>query len=247
MNPNQLLDNDTIWKFYESEHERHKYEKRIEGFLIPIIMQNRPKSILEIGAGNGYGTLFLQKLGYNAHAVDPFFRKDIEKQYPFLHKGSGLSLPFEDDAFDLSFSLEVIEHIGTDDGALKLSQNYWKQRQQFVLEMCRVTRNIAIIATPNKRFPFDEHGSKFLGGFRFHSPFEKETLSVCELVRLFSEGGFFLDEFLNPHGYYALERVERIFGKPFSSVINMIYHSSNNRILGRTPLNPHLFMSFRRR
>ncbi len=242
-----LLDGNSLWQCYETDHERAKYERRINDFLLPIIRRHRPSNILEVGAGNGYGTLYLANLGFDVHAVDPFFRDDIQTDYPFMHKGSGLSMPyFEDSAFDLSFSLEVIEHVGTVDGMLGLAADFQEQRFQFIAELCRVTRHAVILATPNKRFPVDEHGSSFLGSFRVHSPFERETLSVRELKRMFAVHGFEISEYLDPLGYYSLERVQKLSGRRLAKVINSGLRATNNRLLGQTFLNPHLFLSFRR-
>jgi SAM-dependent methyltransferase len=241
----RLTESNQLWNIYESEHEREKYRNRIRRFIVPIIQQENASRILEVGAGSGYGSILLKDLGFDVEAVDPFFREDIRKQFPFLRKGSGLSMPyFSDQEFDLTFSLEVIEHVGTTDGGLALAPDFREQRAQFISELCRVTRGPVVIATPNKRFPVDEHGNSFLGSFRPHSPFENETLSVRELKQMFSENGFPHCNYLDPRGYFALARVEKLFGPKLAKTANAALRTTNNRFLGPTILNPHLFLSF---
>jgi hypothetical protein len=54
-------------------------------------------------------------------------------------------LPFEDDAFDLSFSNAVVEHVG---GRL--------DQRRFVAELCRVAPRV-FLSTPNRWFPVETH------------------------------------------------------------------------------------------
>ena len=242
----KLTESNHLWNFYESEREREKYQNRIRRFLVPLIQQPASR-ILEVGAGSGYGSILLKDLGFDIEAVDPFFREDVCKRLPFLHRGSGLAMPyFSDQEFDFTFSLEVIEHVGTTDGGLALAPDFREQRAQFISEICRVTRGLVVIATPNKRFPFDEHGNGFLGSFRPHSPFENETLSVRELKQMFSENGFPQCNYLDPRGYFALERVTKLFGLNLAKTVNAAIRATNARFLGQTILNPHLFLSFHR-
>lgn len=67
--------------------------------------------------------------------------------YPTIRyvQGDGLSLPFDDDAFDIVFSNAVIEHVG---GV--------EQQRQFVAEATRVGKR-SFLTTPNRRFPIETH------------------------------------------------------------------------------------------
>lgn len=51
-------------------------------------------------------------------------------------KGDALDLPFGDDAFDITLSFDVLEHIPAD------------KRQQFITESLRVSKDLSIIAAP---------------------------------------------------------------------------------------------------
>jgi SAM-dependent methyltransferase len=58
---------------------------------------------------------------------------------------SGTDLPFEDDAFDVSFSNAVVEHVGGPD-----------EQRRFVAELCRVAPRV-FLSTPNRWFPLETH------------------------------------------------------------------------------------------
>lgn len=245
--PNLLVP-DSIWKIYESEHETKKLINRFEKFLIPKLRELNVKKILEVGCGNGLGPIYLRTKNYEAYGIDPFFRDEISKQYPYLQKGVGERLPYSDSLFDLSFAFEVIEHVGTKDGMLSLKNEYAEIRQKFVSELCRVTKEYILIATPNKYFPVDEHASDNTGqfGFRIHSPLERCTLCVSELEKYFNKFGYRLHSFLDPAGYYELERVKRKLGLIGVFGSKVFFKISKNRILGRTFINPHLFLCFKK-
>lgn len=242
-----LIDVDSPWKYCDSELEKAKVERRIARFLIPLLRQNCINSVLEVGANNGQGTLMLRQLGLDAHAVDPFFRRDVSDLHPFLKRASGLYLPFEARRFDLSFSLDVIEHVGTVGPELTLCDHHWRLRRQFVDELCRVTCEMVVITTANKRCPFDEHGTRVLGGFRTHSTREQATLSLDELVRLFRRNGFELEQHLDPTGFFEMGRLRRSLGEPAARLADWWLKVCSNRLLGGSVFNPHLFLSFRRR
>lgn len=242
-----LIDPGSPWKYCDSEAEKAKVQRRIARFLIPHLRRNSVASVLEVGAGNGQGTLMLRQMGLDAHAVDPHFRADVSALHPCLKRASGLYLPYQNRQFDLSFSLDVIEHVGTAGPALQLSPDHWRLRRQFVDELCRVSCELVVITTANKRFPFDEHGSRLLGSFRPHSPRERETLSVDELVRLFRRNGFELERHLDPTGFFEMERLRRSLGSAAAQLGEWWLRQCSNHLLGASALNPHLFLSFRRR
>lgn len=69
------------------------------------------ESILEIGAGAGWQSLLLKKHGYKVAAVDiPSSRYLQNKVFPVITY-DGSRLPFSDNAFDIIFSSNVLEHI----------------------------------------------------------------------------------------------------------------------------------------
>lgn len=246
--PEPLLAPGAQWGMYESRHEVDKVVRRMQAFLLPVLARIGAQRVLEVGCGSGYGTVFLHEQGLDAWGLDPFFRDDIATVHPFLVKGSGLSIPFPPRSFDVSFALEVIEHIGTVDGFLALKPDYAMERRAFVAELCRVSKAWVIIATPNRRFPIDEHSSSRDGsaGFRLHSPFEHATLSAGDLEAMFREHGFQLQEFLDPGGYYALERIERKLGRLGLLASRTLLSLSRHRLFARSFMNPHLFLLFAR-
>ena len=246
-NDTGLIDGDSPWKYCDSDIEIERYQRRIARFLMPVLRRNSVSSVLEVGANSGQGTLLLQQMGLDAQAVDPHFRADVSRLHPCLKRASGLYLPFDNRRFDLSFSFDVIEHVGTAGPDLRVADNHWRLRRQFVDELCRVSCEMVVITTANKRCPIDEHGAKLLGGFRLHSPMEQATLSADELVRLFRRNGFELDRHLDPTGFFEMNRLRRTLGPTAARVAEWWLKCCSNKLLGGTALNPHLFLSFRRR
>ena len=118
--------------------------------------------------------------------------------------------------------LEVIEHIPL------------SERAKSAQEICRVLSygGVLLLATPNRHFPADEHGSPL----RFHSPFKDETLTVSELEKLFGCSA----ECLSWSGYFQLQR----FGLA-GKLIKPLTRIFDSALLHRSPLNPHLFLGFR--
>jgi len=104
----------------------------LEGFLRPIceklkVEKEGELSILDVGCGTGANIKMLSQFG-EAEGVDvsddalEFCRKKGLK----VEKGTAEELPFEDESFDLTTALDVIEHLDDDISGLK--------------EMFRVTR-----------------------------------------------------------------------------------------------------------
>jgi ubiquinone/menaquinone biosynthesis C-methylase UbiE len=61
-------------------------------------------------------------------------------------QADGLSLPFEDNAFDAVHSSAVIEHVGS-----------FQNQVQLIKECTRVARKAVFITTPNRWFPVEFH------------------------------------------------------------------------------------------
>lgn len=244
-----LLKENSIWSGYFKEKEIKKYRRRIQEFLVPILNRLSVQKILEVGCGNGFAPIQLRENGFDCYGIAPEFRVNITETHPFLFPGEGKELHmFPDEYFDLVYSLEVIEHVGTLDGRLELSENYSEERKLFVKELCRVAKRYVVIATPNKYFIVDEHGTDHKGkhGFRFHSPFEKKTLSTRELQAMFRECGFSNYSFIGASGYYELERIENKMGRLGVFIAEKLLDISSNKYLGGSFLSPHLFLLFER-
>ena len=101
-----------------------------------------------------------------------------------------------------------------------------------------------VLATPNRLFPFDEHGPGKTQ-IRWHLPFDDLTLSYLELRRLFAE--FALEIGVLPYGrYFAMEKIERLIGRRLTDFIQGLFPLFSHPILHMSPFNPHLFVYFRK-
>ncbi|MGN6610125.1 MAG: class I SAM-dependent methyltransferase [Jatrophihabitans sp.] len=244
----RLSQDDSHWSFYASDHELAKSKRKLDQFLLPLLERLDAHRVLEVGCGSAAFPIWLRDLGYEAFGVDPALRPVITDQYSYLASTDGGHLPHEDRLFDLVYSLEVIEHVGARFRARELASDVRQQRAEFVAELCRVSARYVFIATPNRLFPADEHAQDRRGrhGFRLHSPFEGFTVSASDLEALFAPNGFKLASFESAEGYYALERVRRVFGRPGEMVSRTLLNMSSVPWLAKSPLSPHLFVLFER-
>jgi len=225
-------------EYYASEHECAKANARTTNWTMPSLRSLGvlpPAKVASIGCGNGMDVVALRDFGYEAQGVD--MHEVAPPARPWCHIGSGLDLPLVDGEFDAVISLEVIEHVGVDyDG--KGSSD----RERYAAELMRVVRpgGVIVLATPNRFFPVDEHGSGLLQ-VRFHSPFRDSTLTFGELRQLFPgcEVGN-----LGYDGYFMLEKLSRLH-IPVSP-IHLLLKAFNNRWLHQSAFNPHLFVWFRK-
>ncbi|NNF12641.1 MAG: class I SAM-dependent methyltransferase [Gemmatimonadetes bacterium] len=161
-------------------------------------------TVLDCGCNNGYGTAHLSSVAKRVVGVDVSDRAIEEAQS--RHGGEnrdfrvvdGLTLPFEDDSFDLSVSFQVIEHVG-DYGP-------------YLSEIRRVLTpaGIALFTTPNRLVRLD-------AGMKPWNSFHVREFSAAELRELL-EGVFEqvtvkgLIETVPPPSVYSAElgRVTRV-------------------------------------
>lgn len=112
------------------------------------IFNHHPKSVLEIGTGNGITANILRENGMQVTTLDndPGTHPDVV--------GDVLHLPFKNNSFDMAVAFEILEHIPFSSFSPALK------------ELRRVARNNVIISLP-------DHGKSLLR-LTFKIPFIKE-------------------------------------------------------------------------
>jgi SAM-dependent methyltransferase len=112
------------------EHQTHQAEDRhwwyrgrrtvLDGVIAELGLPADPR-ILDAGCGSGRFMVELAKLGTvtGVELSDTSVALARERQLGEVISGSVLEMPFADDSFDLAVSLDVIEHLEDDLGALR--------------------------------------------------------------------------------------------------------------------------------
>lgn len=155
--------------------EENYWFRRHEAAYLLLSSEVSGGSLLEVGAGEGYGTALLASrarfscaLDYDAAAIH-----HLAARYSSLHpvRANLAALPFQAGSFDYVFSLQVIEHV-------------WDHRQ-FLLECGRVLApgGQLVLSTPN-RLTFSPGSDVPL------NPFHTHEFVAAELVSLVSSCGF---------------------------------------------------------
>ncbi len=108
-------------------------------FALPHV---KNKTVLDIACGTGYGLGFLKKVVRYVVGVDIDYLAAVEAnrergRNASVLLGNGLSLPFEDNTFDVVTSFETLEHL--------------HERTHFLNELKRLLRpdGLLILSTPN--------------------------------------------------------------------------------------------------
>ncbi len=110
--------------------------------------------------GCGIGLYVRAIARYTPHVIgldieEEYLRRGVEAGIPNLLRAAGEHLPFQDAAFDVVLSHEVLEHVQDDRLACR--------------EMVRVLRpgGRAVIFVPNRLYPFETHGIYWRGRYSF--------------------------------------------------------------------------------
>lgn len=157
------------------------------GTFLSLLKDYYPK-ILEIGCGKGFFTyLMLKEKGLKTDAVygaDIFadyqeeeIKKIVPKTFFRLIPQSG-RLPFSDDKFDLTFSIDVLEHVN--------------DSKKFISEHIRVTKSGGdiIIGTPNF-YRLSNLFLFFLGKLKFPRKVGVDTYGEVIHIKEYSKNDFF--------------------------------------------------------
>jgi SAM-dependent methyltransferase len=115
------------------------------------------KRILDVGCGVGmYTSAFLRETNH-VFGVEVEHERVVEarERAAGVAQAVGERLPFPDEAFDVVFSHEVLEHVADD--------------RACVAGMVRVARSGGriVVFVPNRLYPFETHGIFWRGRYRF--------------------------------------------------------------------------------
>ena len=155
-------------------HENYWYRRHEAAyrFLLPYAAV---RSLLEIGAGEGYGAALFARVAERVVAIeyDAAAVRHAVGRYtgPTFVQANGAALPVGDRACNVAAALQVIEHI-------------WDQ-PQFLAQCRRVLRpgGTLLVTTPN-RLTFSP------GDALPHNPFHSHEFTAAELASLVNACGF---------------------------------------------------------
>jgi len=122
----QVKPNHYFNKSYDSKERFISYWHQINE-----IIKLNPKTVLEIGVGNGFVSKYLKERKVNILTLD------IDKRLNPDVVGSVLNMPFSDELFDVVACYEVLEHLPFENFSKALS------------EIFRVSKSYAILSLPD--------------------------------------------------------------------------------------------------
>ncbi|MHA2243709.1 MAG: class I SAM-dependent methyltransferase [Candidatus Hodarchaeales archaeon] len=108
--------------------------------IVKEVLERNPRTILEIGPGNGLITSILKKIGFNVKTLD--FEKDLKPDY--LLDIASNSLGSLGESFDLIIASQVLEHIRYE-SFLKVMNNLNKITSQVLLTLPDTNRRSKFI------------------------------------------------------------------------------------------------------
>lgn len=161
-------------EFYNSVDERPYDHPMILAFARPKVewifknISVTQPSILEVGAGNGYFSFHLMKLG-QLTATDV---SDHQLQFnpaPIKELCSVYQLPYPDNTFDLVIGSNLLHHLDNPELAVQ--------------EMTRVARNYVVVSEPNNANPI-----LFIGSLVIPAERKAALFSKVHVVKLLSNG-----------------------------------------------------------
>ena len=154
-----------------NDEELDRNKRRVDVFIPQYLVKHISKheSICSAGCGTGYDVEVLCNLGYDAYGFDPGARTSAWKaRGPIaanrLKLGFAQDLPFGKDRFDVVYALEVIEHVGCEEGQWKLLPNHFEIRSKFLescLDMLK-PKGRMLLSTSHRLCPLDPgHGHHY--------------------------------------------------------------------------------------
>jgi ubiquinone/menaquinone biosynthesis C-methylase UbiE len=147
---------ETVEKHYQDEKVVSKYEKKRfsstggqfvdqseKEIILSLLKEEKPRKILDLGAGTGRISLLLAEEGYDVTSFDQSDEMlgTIEKKAKegdlkiSLIKGDAFNLPFEDNTFDSCISLRVLWHFKNPEKIMKEVQRVLKKDGTFIFDL----------------------------------------------------------------------------------------------------------------
>ncbi|WP_127718342.1 class I SAM-dependent methyltransferase [Halobacteriovorax sp. HLS] len=157
--------NSIITKIYQSVYPiwKTKFAKPIKQRRMQYIIKhsngvldsNEPKRILDMGCNNGMDFLihFEHKKNFDLHGVD-IEDYSYEGRNVTFHKTDGVTLPFEDNYFDLTVSIGVLEHVQPIENLCSV-----------ISEINRVSKNYVVVV-PSIGTILEPHAVRLFWGIR---------------------------------------------------------------------------------
>lgn len=188
-------------------------ERRLALVCQSVALEDR--RVLDVGCGIGMYTSAFQRYTSHVMGVEVEIARAMEAQERArgVAQAVGETLPFEDDAFDVVFSHEVLEHV-TDD-------------RRCAAEMVRVARpgGHIVVFVPNRLYPFETHGIYWRGVYHFGN---KPLVNWLPNV---------LRDRLAPHvRAYTRRGLRRLFaGQPVRTVAHTQIYPGYDNIVAQRP------------
>ncbi len=155
---------------------------------------SKESAILDAGCGNGNAVLTMKNMGYNPEACD--ISKQASVVLNNFKQGSVTDLPYNDENFDLVYSLSVLHHLDDIEQGLREFARVLKTGGYFIASFH--TRNsLYYLETLVKRKLFPK---KF-------KHYDYVTFStVSELLDMFRKNGFAVESFDGIHPFWLINK-----------------------------------------
>lgn len=203
----------------------------------------REAKILEIGSGNGFFLCYALKCGLNVVGIEPgktygfqdrysravnlLRRNGIQTPGKYLFDASAEALPFEDNVFDMVFSIAVLEHVQNLESAMRESIRILKQGGTLYANI------------PNYNSIYEGHYDIFW------IPYMNKTSSKLYVSRLFNRDPYFIEElnFTTPSMFKKYLKHEFSYGRMYlhgqglSSYVFELYNFCQDKNLLPNPVD----------
>jgi SAM-dependent methyltransferase len=177
--PSWLPNEGVLTEFYAETVRYPRYRNRVTEYIARLLPSDGPCSILDVGAGDGYLSVFLKTYRPNTRVVGvDVDRRRLSHSRSAVALYDGASLPFGDRSFDVALLTNVLHHADS--------------MTDVLIETCRVARRRIIIKDHWSRGAWDRLRLGVLdvvGNLRFGASATGHYLDAAQWSALFSRAG----------------------------------------------------------